>query len=61
MNWPARSARENEQHRVALSDMFSPEWNIVLRRDGDRWELEMRELDDDTVIKIAKALKAVKP
>ncbi len=61
-----RKAREKqdariEEQRVALTDMFLPNWNAVLRRDGERWELEMRELDDETVIRMAKALKAVKP
>jgi hypothetical protein len=49
-----------EERRVALSDMFFPDWNVSLRRDGERWKLEIREVDDDTVIRIAKALKAVR-
>ena len=58
-------AREEAQakieiQRIALTDMFLPDWNVVLRRDGERWELEIRELDDEAVIKIAKALRAVK-
>ena len=37
-----------------------PNWNVVLRRDRDGWELEIGDLDDETLIKIGKALKAVR-
>jgi hypothetical protein len=41
-------------------NFMRPGRNVVLRRDGEKWELEIRELDDDMVIRIAKALKATR-